>query len=188
MHGSLGHLIAALAGSCQQGRHLHHTLEAPPYGVSVNDEIPRSGKGSCVSLLCVRNIDMWTTLHVQRSPKVTSLVARNICMIRGLHDAHRTQILCSHNICVTPRIRRKCCAHMPHATRDVTLGPLCALDLRRIEANCSGSEFLPMNLSRRNAGPFNPVWIGPVHVRKVVIRLSGTRIKLIKCSIRSKVT
>jgi hypothetical protein len=63
--------------------------------------------------------------------------AHNICMIRGLHwyDAHRTQILRVafawhmrqiHAECAShPRIRRKCCAHLPRATRDVTFGPLC---------------------------------------------------------------
>jgi hypothetical protein len=55
--------------------------------------------------------------HIQRSPKVTSL-ARNICMILGLHvhDAYRTQILREYNInlrihagcALHLRIRRKC--------------------------------------------------------------------------------
>jgi hypothetical protein len=55
--------------------------------------------------------------------------------VGGLHDAHRTRILRVifawhmrqiHAGCVShPRIGRKCCAHLPRATRDVTFGLLC---------------------------------------------------------------
>jgi hypothetical protein len=78
------------------------------------------------------NIRRWCTEGSISKPPLLrtprAAVARNISMIRGLHDAHRTQIV--RDICARftpgashPRIRRKCCAHLPHeerATRDVT--------------------------------------------------------------------
>jgi hypothetical protein len=71
-----------------------------------------------------------------KGPKAISLV----CKIRGLHDAHRTQIcrvtFAWHmrqilaGCAAHPRIRRKCCAPLPReerSTTDVTFGPLCTL-------------------------------------------------------------
>jgi hypothetical protein len=62
--------------------------------------------------------------HVQRGPKVTSLVARSSrgrC-VQHLHDVCPRFTPDSHRMRAShPRIRRKCCAHLPRTTRDVTV-------------------------------------------------------------------
>jgi hypothetical protein len=75
----------------------------------------------------------------RRGSKVTYPLLRGRCAqhlydVRGLHDAHRTRICVTYALdsrrmrASHPRIRRKCCVHLPHeerATRNVTFGPIC---------------------------------------------------------------
>jgi hypothetical protein len=87
----------------------------------------------------------WRIGNIQRGPKVTSLVARQVratfawCTRATWRTSYANF---ARNICVTyapdsrrmrashPRIRRKCCAHLlreERATRDVTFGPFCTM-------------------------------------------------------------
>jgi hypothetical protein len=58
-----------------------------PFFRRTDDSYNRIHRASLINYLGI--------LDIHRSPKVTSLVARarNICMIRGRHDAHRTRIV-----------------------------------------------------------------------------------------------
>jgi hypothetical protein len=76
------------------------------------------------------NVHTYTVGGLSRginSADATSLVARSSRgrFAQPLHDLqHFRDIRQIHAGCAShPRIRRKCCEHLPRATRDVTFGP-----------------------------------------------------------------
>jgi hypothetical protein len=76
-----------------------------------------------------QNVNVHWGNKIQSDPRYKNTTVAISHITGGEELAHVTYMRQIHAGCAShPRIRRKCCAHQPRATRDVTFGPLCNLN------------------------------------------------------------